>query len=913
MARYALQGVTRDGSGNVLPDVSIAVVDHGTTTPSKIYVGETGGSVVSTGVVVSDSIGNYIFWIDSNDYSSTSRFDLSFTKPGYTLGTKLGITLIPGNAIFNDSAFTSLTDTPASYTGQGGKTVVVNGTETGLEFSAAGTGTVTSVSSADAYIGVSEASPAPVLTLNVGTGANQIVALDATAKLPAVDGSQLTNLPSGFANPMTAVGDMIVGGTAGAATALAKGTDGEVLTLVSGVPAWEPATGGAAQIVSPVRPTKFMTITTPANITTIINRVRYEDRKIGTTDNGRFSYSVAQMSTADGTQKYVTTNNHVSPPSPPSHYQVMEMVFGGFVAPDDFDPLVAKYAVEMCAEHQALNATTAYTSANGHALFLPYGWVPSTVYQSGVADNYGTYREDRPMATGNLDFIDSAWLWGESQGFDPAWVIWYDTYRVQLLAAMEYFWTSHFGTDPLYNPTTKLFRQWSLYRMVCYYYADAFGIPESSDLPAMSVWGWECCLRLAQMEEKAGRSATEISLWSGRAADLREGINAAFIRDDRPMKYFHVQDFHSYPSGSGIPAGFTNQYSPASFNTGITTRNGQQRFYLEGVGGATIIGKDFTVGTHGTTFRHLPTEVRFKIRLSQNNKEVDFSITTSDSKTLDYFRFSPGGKIECYYTGTWHDFPTPTTYNANQDYDIVIKNNISTGTATVYVDGTSIGAYTMHDAPYSGGITRFDFISYDGGYMETWDWAFGDTIDITVADGGPQGWLPLSTGPTGRIPSPSWSARAASIGCLDSDNAARLSRFLCTLYNQGKATGSGVYEYPLFQKATGMMGHQQILTPTPWHERHCVSAMRDVLVAGFNYGTHENGGYMGAGGEVLDTSFTMALTDPITANAYYNRCVNDVAGTAGYPDQYIRMNGTTSGAVSKYNITLWSIAGAGRV
>lgn len=35
---------------------------------------------------------------------------------------------------------------------------------------------------------------------NVGTGANQLVQLDANAKLPAVDGSQLTNLSSGGGN-----------------------------------------------------------------------------------------------------------------------------------------------------------------------------------------------------------------------------------------------------------------------------------------------------------------------------------------------------------------------------------------------------------------------------------------------------------------------------------------------------------------------------------------------------------------------------------------------------------------------------------------------------------------------------------------------------------------------------------------
>jgi hypothetical protein len=49
---------------------------------------------------------------------------------------------------------------------------------------------------------------------------------------------------SGMANPMTAAGDIIIGGTAGAPSALAKATDGNVLTLVSGAPAWAAAPGG---------------------------------------------------------------------------------------------------------------------------------------------------------------------------------------------------------------------------------------------------------------------------------------------------------------------------------------------------------------------------------------------------------------------------------------------------------------------------------------------------------------------------------------------------------------------------------------------------------------------------------------------------------------------------------------------
>lgn len=56
---------------------------------------------------------------------------------------------------------------------------------------------VTSVSSANSDISVANGASTPVLTLNSGTGNNQIVKLDGSAKLPAVDGSALTNLNAG--------------------------------------------------------------------------------------------------------------------------------------------------------------------------------------------------------------------------------------------------------------------------------------------------------------------------------------------------------------------------------------------------------------------------------------------------------------------------------------------------------------------------------------------------------------------------------------------------------------------------------------------------------------------------------------------------------------------------------------------
>ena len=75
-----------------------------------------------------------------------------------------------------------------------------SGTPTDPLINTSSGGTVTSVSSANADIGVATGTTTPVLTLNKGTSAGQIIALDGTGKLPAVDGSQLTNLPIGSGN-----------------------------------------------------------------------------------------------------------------------------------------------------------------------------------------------------------------------------------------------------------------------------------------------------------------------------------------------------------------------------------------------------------------------------------------------------------------------------------------------------------------------------------------------------------------------------------------------------------------------------------------------------------------------------------------------------------------------------------------
>lgn len=77
----------------------------------------------------------------------------------------------------------------------------------GVGSSGGGSGTVTNVSSANSDASVANPTTTPVITINTGTTANKIVKLDGSAKLPAVDGSQLTGLSAGDAMTRQAILD----------------------------------------------------------------------------------------------------------------------------------------------------------------------------------------------------------------------------------------------------------------------------------------------------------------------------------------------------------------------------------------------------------------------------------------------------------------------------------------------------------------------------------------------------------------------------------------------------------------------------------------------------------------------------------------------------------------------------------
>jgi hypothetical protein len=84
-------------------------------------------------------------------------------------------------------------------------------------------------------------STTPVANLNIGGNAANVTGTVAIAN----GGTGQTTKTAAFdaLSPMTASGDIIYGGTSGTGTRLAKGTDGQVLTLASGVPSWATPSG----------------------------------------------------------------------------------------------------------------------------------------------------------------------------------------------------------------------------------------------------------------------------------------------------------------------------------------------------------------------------------------------------------------------------------------------------------------------------------------------------------------------------------------------------------------------------------------------------------------------------------------------------------------------------------------------
>ncbi len=153
-------------------------------------------------------------------------------------GTIGGTTVINTTGTLTTGAATvsSLTigSTAINWPANASGSLTNNGTGTLTWVPAGGSGTVTSITKGTGLVAGAPITTSGTIDVNVGTGANQIVQLDATGKLPAIDGSQLTNLPAGAETDPTvkAINGLVKsnGTTISAATA---GTDYQA-PLVSG-------------------------------------------------------------------------------------------------------------------------------------------------------------------------------------------------------------------------------------------------------------------------------------------------------------------------------------------------------------------------------------------------------------------------------------------------------------------------------------------------------------------------------------------------------------------------------------------------------------------------------------------------------------------------------------------------------
>lgn len=150
---------------------------------------------------------------------------------------------------------------------------------------------------------------------NTFNGISQLVQTDGSGKLPAIDGSSLTGLSSGFADPMTTIGDLIFKNASNLTTRLPIGTVGQVLISDGTNISWG-LTPAGGQVDSVVAGTNVsVDITDPINPIVSSTDTTYSVGDGGLTEinlttalktNYDTAYSHSQASHAD---VYLASNN----------------------------------------------------------------------------------------------------------------------------------------------------------------------------------------------------------------------------------------------------------------------------------------------------------------------------------------------------------------------------------------------------------------------------------------------------------------------------------------------------------------------------------------------------------------------------------------------------------------------------
>lgn len=90
MARIPIHIVYADGAGNIVVSGNATFYEYKAADPSNpdtiatIYENKTGGSAVASGIIITDSNGTALAWIDDGDYSGASLFTLITSKSTHT-------------------------------------------------------------------------------------------------------------------------------------------------------------------------------------------------------------------------------------------------------------------------------------------------------------------------------------------------------------------------------------------------------------------------------------------------------------------------------------------------------------------------------------------------------------------------------------------------------------------------------------------------------------------------------------------------------------------------------------------------------------------------------------------------------------------------------------------------------------
>ncbi len=194
-----------------IPNLDATKITTGTLSTARLDVGTTANQIVQL-----DGTGK----LPAVDGSQLTGLAGGGDITGVTAGTGLTGGAASGNATLNvDVGITANKIVQLDATG---KLPAVDGS---LLTNLAGGGDITGVTAGTGLTG-GAASGNATLNVDVGTTANKIVQLDATGKLPAVDGSLLTNLPAGAeTDPTVTAINGLVKSNGTTISAAAAGTD----------------------------------------------------------------------------------------------------------------------------------------------------------------------------------------------------------------------------------------------------------------------------------------------------------------------------------------------------------------------------------------------------------------------------------------------------------------------------------------------------------------------------------------------------------------------------------------------------------------------------------------------------------------------------------------------------------------